>query len=66
MEFNTTILAQIIHFVILLSFTFLFIFVPVLMLFRLSKRVKNIEDIVTNLQRQSEKSGDAENHGKGK
>lgn len=66
MEFNTTILAQIFHFVILLSFIFLLIFVPVLMLFRLSKRVKNIEDIVTGLQRHNEKSGDMENQGKGK
>jgi len=65
-EFNTTILAQIFHFVILLSFIFLLIFVPVLMLFRLSKRVKNIEDIVTGLQRHNEKSGDMENQGKGK
>ncbi|GAB6275445.1 MAG: hypothetical protein STSR0004_23130 [Peptococcaceae bacterium] len=63
---NTTILVQIIHYVILLSFIFLLIFVPVLMLFRLSKRVKNIEDIVTGLQRHNEKSGDVKNHGKGK
>lgn len=64
MGFNTTILAQIFSFVILLGFIFLLIFVPVL-LFRLNKRVKNIEDIVTGLQRHSEKSGDAEDHSKG-
>ncbi|HCJ79393.1 MAG TPA: hypothetical protein DHV84_05310 [Desulfotomaculum sp.] len=65
MEFNATILAQIFHFVILLGFTFLLIFIPVKLLFRLNKRVKNIEDIVTGLQRHSEKSGDTENHSKG-
>ena len=58
--FNATILAQIFNYVILLGYIFLLIFVPVFLL-RLNKRVKNIENIVTGLQRHGEKSGDAEN-----
>jgi len=60
MAFNTVILVQIFHYVLLLGYIFLLIFVPVFLL-RLNKRIKNIENIVTGLQRHGEKSGDAEN-----
>ncbi|HAG08939.1 MAG TPA: hypothetical protein DCK87_05170 [Desulfotomaculum sp.] len=65
MEINTTFIAQLFNYVVmLLSFIFLIIFVPVLLL-KLNKRVKNIEEIVTKLQRNNEKSGEAEGRGKG-
>jgi F0F1-type ATP synthase membrane subunit b/b' len=57
MESNVTVFAQIYSFVLLLCSLFLLIFVPVLLL-KLNKRVKNIEDIVTGLQRHNEKTSE--------
>lgn len=47
---NTTIIAQLFHYLIIMAtFIFLLIFIPV-KLFELNRRIKNIEDMVAGLK----------------
>ncbi|RJQ28493.1 MAG: hypothetical protein C4589_06225 [Peptococcaceae bacterium] len=55
---NTTLIAQIFHYLIFMSvFIFLLIFIPVKLFIKLNRRVKNIEDMVAALKENIKDSG---------
>ena len=47
---NATLIAQVLNFILMLCFVFLIIFVPVLVI-KLDRRTKNIEDLLIKLRK---------------